>query len=57
MSEPVEVSVTKAVRKMDVSPGGHKASFEVTGACYDSFSVAGGGKGRVLGALMRSVLR
>lgn len=33
MNEPVEVSVTKAVRKMDVSTGGQKASFEATGAC------------------------
>lgn len=44
MSEPVEVSVTKAVRKMDVSPGGKKASFEVTGACC-ALAVGGGGDG------------
>lgn len=42
MNEPVEVSVSKAVRKMVISPGGHKASFEVTGACFGSFRWRGG---------------
>lgn len=43
MSEPVEVGVTKAVRKMDVSTGGEKSSFEVTGT-----RAFGGGRGCVL---------
>lgn len=39
MSCPVEVSVTKAVRKTDVSAGGEKASFEFTGESLGSFAV------------------
>eukprot|EP00752_Nemacystus_decipiens_P009984 g8903.t1 len=40
MIEPVEVSVAKAVRKMDISPGGHMVSFEVTEVSVSSSKAA-----------------